>query len=62
MFKQVAISAFLALTTAFAAPVRAADLTADTVVATVNGHDIALGHMIATLQALPAPAGGQALK
>ena len=54
MFKQVAISAFLALTTSFAAPVRAADLTADTVVATVNGHDITLGHMIATLQALPA--------
>lgn len=35
-------------------PVAAEDLTADTVVATVNGTDITLGHMIVLRDALPA--------
>ncbi len=38
---------------ALAAPVRAADPTADTVVATVNGQNITLGHMIALRAGLP---------
>lgn len=38
---------------AFAAPVLAADPTADTVVATVNGVKITLGEMIATREGLP---------
>ena len=44
-------AALLAL--AFASPLRAADPTADTVVAIVNGTEITLGHMIATRDALP---------
>ena len=44
-------AALLAL--AFASPLRAADPTADTVVAVVNGTEITLGHMIATRDALP---------
>lgn len=44
-------AALLAL--AFAAPLRAAEPTADTVVAVVNGTEITLGHMIATREALP---------
>lgn len=37
----------------FAAPVFAEDMTADTVMATVNGTDITLGHMIALRDSLP---------
>lgn len=37
----------------FAAPVWAADLTADTVMATVNGTEITLGHMLALRDSLP---------
>lgn len=44
-------AAFLAL--AVAGTARAADPTADTVVATVNGTDITLGHMIAMRDSLP---------
>ncbi|ABG30102.1 peptidylprolyl isomerase [Roseobacter denitrificans] len=50
MQKHLRILAFSALTAAIAAPVVAQDdtaLTADTVIATVNGEDIKLGHMIA---------------
>ncbi len=43
-----------ALTLAFAAPIRAADLTADSVMATVNGIEITLGHMAAARDSLPA--------
>ena len=44
-------AAFLAL--AVSGTARAADPTADTVVATVNGTDITLGHMIAMRDSLP---------
>ncbi|MFZ1725766.1 MAG: peptidylprolyl isomerase [Albidovulum sp.] len=54
MFKQVTVLGALALSLAVAAPVWAADVSADTVVATVNGHEITLGHMIATRESLPA--------
>ncbi|GIT86357.1 peptidylprolyl isomerase [Roseobacter sp. OBYS 0001] len=50
MQKHLRILAFSALTAAIAAPVVAQDevtYTADTVVASVNGEDIKLGHMIA---------------
>lgn len=43
-----------ALALALSAPVRAADLTADTVVANVNGQSITLAHMIALRDSLPA--------
>ncbi len=43
----------LALSPALSAPGHAEDPTADTVVATVNGTDITLGHMIALRQTLP---------
>ncbi|HEX9857239.1 MAG TPA: peptidylprolyl isomerase [Paracoccaceae bacterium] len=36
-----------------AVPLAAQDLTADTVVATVNGTDITLGHMVVTREGLP---------
>ncbi|MGB0959806.1 MAG: peptidylprolyl isomerase [Halocynthiibacter sp.] len=39
---------------AFAFPTYAEDLSADTVLATVNGTDITLGHMIITREQLPA--------
>ncbi|WP_166417703.1 peptidylprolyl isomerase [Cochlodiniinecator piscidefendens] len=42
-----------ALALTLAAPAFAEDVTADTVVATVNGTDITLGHMIATKTQLP---------
>ena len=44
-------AALLALT--LASPLRAADMTAETVLATVNGEDITLGQMIAARKALP---------
>ena len=43
----------LALTAALSAPVFAQEETADTVVATVNGTKITLGHMIALRETLP---------
>jgi peptidyl-prolyl cis-trans isomerase C len=43
----------LAAGLALAPASRAADLTADTVVATVNGTDITLGHMVAMRESLP---------
>jgi peptidyl-prolyl cis-trans isomerase C len=54
MFKQATVLGALALSITFAAPACAADPTADTVVATVNGHEITLGHMISTRESLPA--------
>jgi len=47
MGQQYRIWAALAITAALALPVAAQDTTADTVVATVNGKAITLGHMIA---------------
>ena len=44
-------AALLALS--LASPLRAADLTAETVIATVNGENITLGQMIAARKALP---------
>lgn len=52
MSKQVKLA--LAFCAAFAAPTWAEDVTADTVVATVNGTEITLGHMIAARKTLPA--------
>ena len=43
----------LAFTLTLSAPIFAQDPSADTVVTTVNGTDITLGHMIATRAALP---------
>ncbi|MBW6506451.1 MAG: peptidylprolyl isomerase [Rhodobacteraceae bacterium] len=42
-----------AIVLALAAPLQAADVTSDTVVATVNGADITLGHMAALRAGLP---------
>lgn len=50
MTRLLQVTLIAALT---AAPVWAADPTADTVVATVNGKDITLGHMIAMRESLP---------
>lgn len=49
---HILAASFLAL--ALAGPAPAADPTADTVVATVNGTDITLGNLIAARMALPA--------
>ena len=54
MFKQATVLGAFALSITFAAQAFAADPTADTVVATVNGHEITLGHMISTRESLPA--------
>ncbi|WP_415182598.1 peptidylprolyl isomerase [Phaeovulum sp.] len=43
-----------ALTLAISGPIHAADLTADSVMATVNGTKITLGHMVAVRDSLPA--------
>lgn len=51
--KNHLILASLALVVGLSAPVLAQDATADTVVATVNGTEITLGHMIAAKLALP---------
>ncbi len=51
MLKSALCGAALAVATA--GVVRAAEPTADTVVATVNGKDITLGHMIAMRESLP---------
>jgi peptidyl-prolyl cis-trans isomerase C len=53
MTKWTNILASCAVIGAMAAPVWAQDTTADTVVATVNGTDITLGHMIALRESLP---------
>ncbi|WP_145104979.1 peptidylprolyl isomerase [Cereibacter sediminicola] len=50
-WRGASVAALCAL--ALAAPVRAEEVTADTVVATVNGQDITLGHMIALRAGLP---------
>jgi len=52
MQRTLALSAALAV--ALALPLRAADPSADTVVATVNGTSITLGQMIALRESLPA--------
>ena len=54
MFKRNTILTGAALMLALAAPVAAQDATPDTVVATVDGKDITLGHMMATKAQLPA--------
>ncbi|MDP2737133.1 MAG: peptidylprolyl isomerase [Pseudorhodobacter sp.] len=43
-----------AMVLALGTPLRAADLTAETVLATVNGQEITLGHLIALHDSLPA--------
>lgn len=53
MTKTAGIWAGLALVAALAAPAMAQDTTADTVVASVNGTNITLGHMIALRSSLP---------
>uniref|UniRef100_A4WW83 Parvulin-like PPIase n=1 Tax=Cereibacter sphaeroides (strain ATCC 17025 / ATH 2.4.3) TaxID=349102 RepID=A4WW83_CERS5 len=50
-WRGASVAALCAL--ALAAPVRADEVTADTVVATVNGQEITLGHMIALRAGLP---------
>lgn len=54
MLKPAPILSAFALSLALTAAARAAEPTADTVVATVNGTEITLGHMIALRDALPA--------
>ncbi len=54
MMKTATIIAGLAISTALVAPAFAEETTAATVVATVNGTDITLGHMIAIAETLPA--------
>ncbi len=53
MMKRTSIWSVLALATALSGPVLAEGETADTVVATVNGVKITLGHMIAMRETLP---------
>ena len=53
MAKKHLFLASLALVAGLSAPVLAADVTADTVVATVNGTNITLGNMIAAKMSLP---------
>lgn len=53
MAKKHLFLASLALALGLSAPVLAADVTADTVVATVNGTNITLGNMIAAKMSLP---------
>lgn len=53
MMKSAHFLSAAALTLALAAPARAEEPTADTVVAVVNGTEITLGQMIATRDALP---------
>ncbi len=54
MSKKAGIWAGVVMSLLLAAPVLAEGETADTVVATVNGTNITLGHMIAVRQGLPA--------
>lgn len=53
MMKPALTLSAVLLSLSLAAPVRAEDPTADTVVAVVNGTEITLGHMIAARNALP---------
>ncbi len=53
MVKAMRFLAGMALTATLAAPGMAQDTTADTVVATVNGTNITLGHMIVARESLP---------
>lgn len=53
MAKRHLFLASFALIAGLGAPIMAQDVTADTVVATVNGTNITLGHMIATRESLP---------
>ncbi len=53
MMKPAHILSAALLALSLAAPVRAGEPTADTVVAVVNGAEITLGHMIAARDALP---------
>ncbi|MFV2033993.1 MAG: peptidylprolyl isomerase [Halocynthiibacter sp.] len=53
MLKPITLGIGAALVLALAAPVAAQETTADTVVATVNGSEITLGHMIITRGQLP---------
>lgn len=53
MMKWTGLLASCAVLGALSAPVMAQDTTADTIVATVNGTDITLGHMIALREGLP---------
>ncbi|WP_226551780.1 peptidylprolyl isomerase [Celeribacter naphthalenivorans] len=52
-YRFSATAALLSLALATSAPVFAQDMTSSTVVATVNGTDITLGHIIAARQSLP---------
>ena len=53
MAKQTRIWVGLVVSLLLATPVAAQDPTADTIVATVNGTEITLGHMIALRETLP---------
>ncbi len=53
MFKHTNFLAGLAIACAVALPVSAQEVSADTVVATVNGTDITVGHLILMRDALP---------
>lgn len=53
MAKRHLFLASFALIAGLGAPIMAQDVTADTVVATVNGTNITLGHLIATRESLP---------
>ena len=53
MAKAMQFLAGMALAATLALPVLAQDTTADTVIATVNGTNITLGHMIAARESLP---------
>ncbi|NVK45645.1 MAG: peptidylprolyl isomerase [Rhodobacteraceae bacterium] len=52
-YRFSATAALLSLALATSAPVFAQDMTSSTVVATVNGTEITLGHIIAARQSLP---------
>ena len=53
MAKAMWFFAGMAMCFALATPVLAEDPTADTVIATVNGVNITLGHMIVARESLP---------
>lgn len=53
MAKAMQFLAGMAVVAAFAVPAMAQDTTADTIIATVNGTSITLGHMIVARQSLP---------
>ena len=53
MFKRATVVAAIALIAGLSGQSFAEEPNADTVVATINGHEITLGHMIATRETLP---------